>query len=140
METIMDLLDQKNHYLEKFYSLNEHELPRFVAGNFDDMENFYQNRETILQTIGYIDSKLDSLPLETYEISLSDGDKLKIKEALQIKDQYIHRIIHQDLEILSCVEITKSNIIRELNDVQKVRKAVKGYKSPTFKQRLDEEI
>jgi len=141
MLRIISLLQEKNHYLEKFYSLNETEIVNFSLGNFDNLENFYNTRERILEILKYIDAQLD---LENSEIPdldrFSVDERRQVREAMGIKDEYVSRIIEQDLEVLSFIEAAKSNIIRELQDVRRVRKAVGGYKSPTFTKRLDEEI
>lgn len=141
MLRIISLLQEKNHYLEKFYSLNEAEIVNFSLGNFDNLENFYNTRERILEILKYIDAQLD---LENSEIpdldQFSIDERRQVREAMGIKDEYVSRIIEQDLEVLSFIEAAKSNIIRELQDVRRVRKAVGGYKSPTFTKRLDEEI
>jgi hypothetical protein len=140
MLRIISLLQEKNHYLEKFYSLNETEIINFSHGNFDGLENFYNTRERILEILKYIDGQLEQAQNNIHEVSGAPTDERRqIKEALAIKDEYVSRIIDQDLEVLTCIEAAKSNIIRELQDVRRVRKAVGGYKSPTFTKRLDEE-
>jgi hypothetical protein len=135
MHRIISLLDQKNHYLEKFYSLNEEELLNFAQKNFDHLEEFYRTREEILNLIRYIDQELDKL--ETAE--LSSAEKRHAQEALAIKEEYVTRILAQDLEILSCIESAKSSIIRELQEIKRTKKAVGSYKSKTTVNRLDEE-
>lgn len=143
MKRILTLLNEKNHYLEKFYSLNESELNRFVLGQFETLENFYQSREKMLEIIRYIDSQIEAARIDndsTNNAAMSAEIKKEARECLAIKDQYVNRIIEQDLKVLSCIESAKSEIIRELQDIRKNRKAVSGYKSPSFKQRLDEEV
>jgi hypothetical protein len=140
MLRIIDLLQEKNHYLEKFYSLNETELINFYHGNFDKLEYFYNTRERILEIIKYIDGQLDNIQNDLQTVANArPEERLKIREAMAVKDEYVGRIIDQDLEVLACIEAAKSNIIRELQDVRRVRKAVGGYKSPTFDKQLDEE-
>jgi len=140
MLRIINLLQEKNHYLEKFYSLNENEIINFSQGNFDSLEGFYNTREKILEVIKYIDGQLDQVQIEMRDMTkVSDEERRQIKQAMAIKDEYVSRIIDQDLEVLACIEAAKSNIIRELQDVRRARKAVGGYKSPTFNKRLDEE-
>ena len=56
---LITLVYEKNHYLEKFYSLNERELVNFLAGNFENLEGFYQSREQILEMIRYVDMQID---------------------------------------------------------------------------------
>ncbi len=137
---VIELLNQKNHYLEKFYSLNEIEIQNFTVGNFDNLESFYHTREQILDIIKYIDVQIinsQSVP----EFFLNSAiDRKNMQEAIAIKEQYVNRIIEQDLQILSCIENTKSNIIKELQSLKKSKKAIGGYKSMQFKNNLDEEV
>lgn len=137
MLRIVQLLQQKNHYLEKFYSLNETEILNFSQGNFDNLESFYNTREKILENLRYIDSQMDLQNQDLDKIPAEEGRL--VKQELAVKDEYVARIIDQDLEVLACIEAAKSNIIRELQDVRRARKAVGGYKSPSFNKRLDEE-
>lgn len=140
MLRIINLLQEKNHYLEKFYSLNETEIVNFSLGNFEGLENFYNTRERILEILKYIDGQLESVNAELEDLNqFSSEQRRQVKESMAAKDEYVSRIIEQDLEVLACIEAAKSNIIRELQDVRRARKAVSGYKSPTFVNRLDEE-
>ncbi len=147
MDRVLDLINQKNHYLEQFYSLNEQELVNFEVGNFDNIEYFYESRNGILQNISYIDQQIE-ICLSNQETTSNDSSGLSFIEdtkkdmaqALNAKEEYVRRILEQDLKILSCIENTKSSIIRELQDIQRSRKAVGGYKSPTFEKILDEEV
>jgi hypothetical protein len=136
VQRIVSLLNHKNHYLEKFYSVNEAEILNFAKGEFSNLENFYQAREKILETIGYIDSQIET---ESASPDITAADRREISTALAIKEEYVSRILAQDLEILSCIESAKSSIIRELQDIRKTAKAVGSYRSRTFNNRLDEE-
>ncbi len=136
MPRIISLLNQKNHYLEKFYSVNENEILNFAKGEFSNLENFYQTREKILETIAYIDSQIEA---ESASPDITSAERREISTALAIKEEYVSRILAQDLEILSCIESAKSSIIRELQDIRKTAKAVGSYRSRTFNNRLDEE-
>lgn len=137
MLRIVTLLNQKNHYLEKFYTANETELLNFSQGNFESLEQFYQDREKLLEIIRYIDQQIEQEPVNAAEISAEQ--KREISTSLAVKDEYVTRILAQDLEILTCIESAKSSIIRELREIKRTKKAVGGYKSKTFTNRLDEE-
>lgn len=145
MTRIIQLLTQKNHYLEQFYSLNEEELMNFQVGNFDRIDYFYQTREKILETIRYIDGQMvkaqEEFPLEaggnTFQVE--PEIRREVREHLAIKDEYVNRILAQDLEILACIERAKSEIIRELREIRKNKQAISGYKSKSFTHRLNEE-
>ncbi|WP_413295284.1 hypothetical protein ACLSU7_09340 [Bdellovibrio sp. HCB185ZH] len=140
MTRIISLLNEKNHYLEKFYSLNEVELANFAQGLFDNLQSFYQTREKILDVLKYVDSQIDRAQSEmSADTVMAQTDRQQIKEALTIKDEYVARIIEQDIQVLACIEMAKNSIIRELQDVRRNRKAIGGYKSKIFTQRLDEE-
>ncbi len=143
MLRIITLLNQKNHYLEKFYSMNEVEILNFSQGIFDNLETFYKNRESILEMIKYLDSELDLVQRNTADAeaqAMKAEDRRQMQSAMAIKDEYVNRILSQDLEILSCIENAKTMIIRELQEVRKNKKAMGGYKSKTFNRRLDEEV
>jgi hypothetical protein len=137
MDIIISLLEQKNHYLEKFYSTNETALEQFQVGIFDSLESFYQTREKILEIVRYIDSEIAAENSE----AMTEEARKAISDNMKIKDQYVEKILTQDLEILACIDSAKSSIIRELQEVKKARKAVSGYKSHRRNpnQRLDEE-
>lgn len=139
MIQIVDLLNEKNHYLEKFYSLNENELGQFLRGNFDNLEKFYDTREKIIEIIRYIDAKIDKINLSLKNIAPEDKIRAMVQEALHIKDQYVAKIMEQDLQILSCIDSAKSEIIKELQVLKKNKKAVGGYKTKNFNNRLNEE-
>lgn len=140
MERTITLLNEKNHYLEKFYSLNETELPQFREGNFENLEKFYRTREQILEVIKYIDAQMmNESQIDAEMQNCTETHKRTLRECMAIKDEYVSRIIHQDMELLSCIEGAKNMIIRELQDLRKAKKAVSGYKAPTFDKSLDEE-
>lgn len=135
---VIQLLQEKNHYLEKFYTLNESEMLKFAQANFDGLEDFYQTRERILEMLNYIDREMEKCDLGP-QLMISIEDRDLVRECLAVKEGYVNRILSQDLEILSCIEKAKSAIIRELQDVRRARKAVGGYKSGGAQPRLIEE-
>ncbi len=138
MKRVLELMEQKNHYLEKFYSINETALSLFLKDQFETINEFYDQRESILEILKYIDSEITSASAQTNEESMLAVDRLK--EALNIKDLYVQKIIEQDINILSCIESAKNTIIKELRDVKKGQKVVSAYKVPQFDNKLEEEI
>jgi len=142
MTRILTLLNQKNHYLEKFYALNEKELSHFLNGNFDGIETFYATREKILDVIKYIDNEIEKTQTDPIDPSSSSLNMIKkqIAESFRVKNLYVERIVQQDVEILSCIESAKNSIIRELQQLNRGKKAVTGYKSKNYSSNLDEEF
>jgi hypothetical protein len=46
-------MEQKNHYLEKFYTVNETSLQNFLNDNYNEINEFYNQRESILEILKY---------------------------------------------------------------------------------------
>lgn len=139
METIINLLKDKNYHLQKFFQLNEGELLNFTEGNFDNLEVFYQSRETILDLVRCIDRLVDAAAEAQGEgVTASDKQKAEMVQCMANKNELVQRILAQDLQILSVIEQAKSNIIRELRQVSAGRKAIGGYKSGDAPAKLDE--
>src|SRR6266404_1653575 len=102
MDTIINLLKDKNYHLEKFYQLNDSELLNFADGNFDNLEVFYQSRETILDLIRCIDRLIDAASqAHTDPGNVSDQNKKEVMKAMNTKTELVTRILAQDLQILS---------------------------------------
>ncbi|XGC81384.1 hypothetical protein ACES2L_02655 [Bdellovibrio bacteriovorus] len=141
MNRIITLLNEKNHYLEKFYALNEVELANFAQGQFDNIEYFYQTRERILDVLKYVDAQIEKAHDGAQQMGgITESQRNEVKEALAIKDEYVARIIEQDIQVLACIEMAKNSIIKELQEVRRSKKGVSGYKTKTFTNRLDEEV
>lgn len=139
METIINLLKDKNYHLEKFHELNATELLNFAEGNFDNLEVFYQSRETILDLVRCIDRLIDAATnAQEGQIEASDSEKRDITGCMNLKNELVTRILGQDLQILSMIEQAKSNIIKELRQVQSAKKAVGAYKTGDVVNKLDE--
>ena len=139
MDNIINLLNDKNYHLEKFLEINEAELMNFSEGNFDNLEVFYQSRETILDLVRCIDRLVEAAAgTHSDPTSVSDDNKKEILKAMNQKNDLVTRILAQDLQILSAIERAKSDIIKELRQVQSAKKAVSGYKSGAPTNKLDE--
>ena len=139
MDTIINLLKDKNFHLQKFHQLNEDELVRFGQDNFDNLEIFYQSRETILDLVRCIDRLVETAAAVHAEPKqISSQHKREMMQAMNAKNELVSLILAQDLEILSVIEQAKSNIIKELRQVSTAKKAVGAYKSGDTVSKLNE--
>jgi hypothetical protein len=136
MNRLITLFYEKNHYLEKFYSCGEKELENFIRGEFGNLDAFYETRERILEMIRYVDAQIEKLFERT---TLNDLERKELKKSLTIKDEYVQRIMEQDLSILACIDQMKSSLITELQNLRKGKTVVSKYKMPSFIKNLDEE-
>ena len=140
MDTIINLLKDKNYHLGKFLELNESELLNFTEGNFDNLEVFYQSRETILDLVRCIDRLIEAAANTQGDApSVSNQNKKDMVTAMNEKNDMVQQILAQDLQILSVIEQAKSQIIRELRTVQTGKKAIGHYKHGEAIAKLDEE-
>ncbi|MBL7545692.1 MAG: hypothetical protein JNL11_17870 [Bdellovibrionaceae bacterium] len=137
MKRLIELMDQKNHYLEKFYTINETHLEYFLKNRFEMINEFYDSRENILEILNYIDQEIKIVSHAAAEESLLDVQKLK--ECLSLKDTFVKRIIEQDVDILACIEAAKNSIIAELKEVRTGKKVISAYKTPVFNESFNEE-
>ena len=139
MDTIVNLLKDKSYHLQKFFELNEEELLNFAEGNFDNLEIFYQSRETILDLVRCIDRLIDAASLTSdSELKISEQSKREMLALMDGKNHLVTNILAQDLQILAFIEKEKSSIIKELRQVQSAKKAVGGYRSGSAGNKLDE--
>ncbi|OQW50325.1 MAG: hypothetical protein A4S09_00590 [Proteobacteria bacterium SG_bin7] len=134
MEILIDLMNRKNSFLEKFYTINEAELLNFSSDDFGNLESFYQCRENILRLIGRIDEQLDD-HLKSIDTNLSREVIMQIQTCLDKKDEWAKKIVDQDLQIISAIEKKKSGIITELKSVQNTRKLNSAYTTNTSRAR-----
>lgn len=130
MDQVIDLLQKKNHYLEKFLLISEAELINFEAGDFDNLEAFYDCREKILNIVTHIERELENTSAQFEGERIADGVKDVIVQAMNRKDEIVARILDLDLKLIACIESEKSEIIRELRELSKGRKVLDGYKAP----------
>ncbi len=137
MRRLLELMDQKNHYLEKFYTINETHLEMFLKSRFEEINEFYNSRENILEILKYIDQEIQVVSQTAKEESRLDIQKLK--QCLNVKDTFVQRIIEQDIDILACIEAEKNSIITELRDVRIGKRVIAAYKTPTFAENMGEE-
>ena len=126
MERVIALLKEKNFYLEKFFAINEHELINFGAGDFENVEAFYQARDKILDLVRCIDGLIEEENART-ATPITNEQRKEAEGLLKHKDEWVKAIVAQDLQLLEYVEKEKSNIIRELKTNQAARRAVGAY-------------
>lgn len=141
METIIKLMRQRNEHLLKFKEINERELINFAEGQFDNLESFYQARETLLNLVRSIDTMIndEAAAIDPNSSFITDEYRRAVVESMDVKNQIVTEILSQDLQILSVIETAKSGIIKELKQVQATRKAFNSYQSKGPSSRVNEE-
>jgi hypothetical protein len=130
MEEILNLLKERNTFLRQFYSINRTEMFRFEEGDFSRIEYFYKSRDNILDMISHLESELDGrLGVLEAGDDVPPDLKTQVRTELDFKDDVITQILDQDLEILAKIDGAKNKIIKELQEVAKVKNGLSGYHS-----------
>lgn len=140
MERVIALLREKNHFLEKFFAVNENELINMAEGNFENVEEFYKVRDKILDLINCIEKLLEKEESEIKSSQVSAEQRVEIEALMKIKDEWVTSILAQDLQVLSYIDREKSNIIKELKETQQFRRVVGAYAKQDQINQLDEKI
>ena len=127
MINILDLLKEKNFYLERFLEESRKERTSFKARRFENLEPLYKKREQILCNIQSIDDRINKICSKEEDL-LNFPNKGEMKTVLaKIKDN-VRYIMEEDLEIISCIENEKSKIIKEISQTKEGRRVLKGYR------------
>lgn len=131
MIRLIQLLNEKNHFLEKFFALNEKQILLLEAQAYETVDSFYNKREDIIKIIKYIDSEVMKAHQLHKDINgvFTETDKLALRECMRVKELYVAKILEQDIHVLALIDEAKSKIIKELQDVRLNKKAMAGYKS-----------
>lgn len=152
---ILELLAEKKHFLLEFNKINLQGIIHFQNSNFDNIESFYNGRESLLEIIKYIDQKIENLASitissQTKNLSIGAG-ALNHSRVLSQDDQKMiafikleikalaQEILNQDMQILALMDNEKSSIIKELQSISKNKKNFASYKTKTNYNKVDEE-
>lgn len=129
MMTLIQYLNEKNYFLEKFCQLNEVQFKLLQHGHVDGLDHFYNQRESIISIIKNIDSKINQTITMNPTEKLTGPERESVKKAMLAKDEYVKLILDQDLEIMACIDQLKAEIFKELKTVSAGKKLVASYKS-----------
>jgi hypothetical protein len=125
---IISLLEEKNHHLQMFLEVSVNERKSFKARNFENLEELYGMRESLLEGIRSLDRRIHQYSADVESEALSVECKERIKTLMASKQQLVNQILSQDLVILSCVENEKSNMIKKMTSVRDGRRLLKAYR------------
>ncbi len=129
MSTVLELLKEKNFYLERFLEESRKERGRFKARHFENLDILYNKREQILLNIQSIDQRISEMCGAEEEEPLNPPKKDEMEQMLsKIKDN-VRDIMEEDLQIISFIENEKTKIIKEIGQTKEGRKVLNGYKA-----------
>ena len=114
MSKVLNLLKEKNFYLEKFLEESKKKRGQFKARHFEDLQSLYEKREKILCNIQNIDKKINKICNNQASEVLNPPKKNEMIQVLKKIRYNVSDIMEEDLQIISCIESEKSKIIREI--------------------------
>lgn len=126
---LIQYLNEKNYFLEKFCQLNETQFKLLQQGHIEGLDYFYNQRESIIGIIRNIDAKITKCLIVPDSQKLTGPEREAVKKSMSIKDEYVQLIMMQDLEIIAHIDTLKTTIFNELRTVSAAKKLVTGYKS-----------
>lgn len=115
MDDVLQYLEMKNHYYEKFFALSKKFLDQISKNQWDDLEYFVDNRERILSIIRSFDFQI-SKSMEGRNVSDSEASKYKenVEALLGKRTELAAKIVALDLELISKIDEYKSDTIKDL--------------------------
>ena len=129
MSKVLELLKEKNFYLERFLEESRKERSRFKARKFENLDNLYNKREQIILNIQSIDRRISDMCGDDSTEILNPPKKDEISMMLRNIKSNVRYIMEEDLQIISYIENEKTKIIKEITKTKEGRKVLNGYKA-----------
>lgn len=138
MIEFIEFMQERNNYLIRFHNLNKEQIVAIKIRNIDGIDAFYEKRQAILDIIDVLDEKIQISVNQHAEITVEQ--KSMVNKEILFRDELIHDILKQDLEVISLIEHEKQMLFEEMNQLQKSRKVVSAYSSKSRKSSFDKEL
>jgi hypothetical protein len=138
MIEFIEFMQERNNYLIRFHNLNKEQIVAIKQRNIDGIDAFYEKRQAILDVIDVLDEKIQ-VSVQQHSTITVEQKAIASKEIL-FRDELIHDILKQDLEVISLIEQEKQYLFEEMNQLKKSRKAVSAYSSKSRKSSYDKEL
>ena len=130
MSKVLELLKEKNFYLERFLEESRKERTRFKARKFENLDMLYNKREQIIMNIQSIDKRINEIcEDEGGSEVLNPPKKNEISNLLSKIKNNVRYIMEEDLQIISFIENEKTKIIKDISNTKEGRKVLNGYKA-----------
>jgi len=128
MDEVLECLVLKNHYYEKFYELTLKFLRVANKNQWDETASFVEDRERILSIIRSFDLKMGKLNPKLMNSTVSvDLYQEQVRKLMQVRNNWVTKIVALDLEIISKMDEIKSETIRELKAVTDSEESLKDF-------------
>lgn len=115
MEEVIQYLELKNHYYEKFFTVTQKFLDQVARNDWTNMDFFVDSRERILNIIRSFDAKISSaVEKNRNESKTSSSETVRLKKIMSERQTMADKILELDLQLISAIDEYKNETIREL--------------------------
>ncbi|OFZ71986.1 MAG: hypothetical protein A3K03_12000 [Bdellovibrionales bacterium RIFOXYD1_FULL_44_7] len=136
---IIALVRSKNKFLERFLKVSEEFLRPAALGDLSGVEAFSLSRDKMIKVMDMYDRRIEK---ECSELSVEQKNQeliVSLGVELDRKDNLIQKIAKVDAEIMQIIEQTKTDLTKELTQLQKSKETIGKFKS-TWVSHSGEEI
>lgn len=132
MQDVIEYLEMKNHYYEKFYSVTTKLLDAASQNQWKDLNFFVDSRERILSILRSFDVKIEQAMSKYRDNDRTlEAYRLKVKSLFQKRSEWAQRIVNQDLKLISAIDDFKTETIRELKTTLSTQQHLDSFNSNT---------
>jgi len=128
MEEVLQYLQLKNHYYEKFFSVTQKFLDQIARNDWTNLDFFVDSRERILNIIRSYDAKISSVVESTKHRSKpSTVDQTQVARMLDQRRTLADKILELDLQLISAIDEYKNETIRELKKTVETQQQIDAF-------------
>lgn len=132
MQEVIEYLEMKNHYYEKFFTVTSKLVSLASQNQWKELEFFVDSRDRILAILRSFDHKIEAA-MEKYEKneSLLAQYRDKVKALFAKRQAWADKILQQDLKLISVIDDFKTETIRELKDALSKQQGLDSFSRST---------
>jgi soluble cytochrome b562 len=136
MEEVIQYLQMKNKYYEKFFSISTKFLEETNSDRWDNLSFFVENRERLLNIIRSLDQKI----ARAFKDSSTNEDEMNsyrdtLKNLFDKKKSLGEKIIAIDLQLISKIDAMKTQTIKKLKSTLKTTHHLDSFERSTSSKR-----
>jgi nucleosome binding factor SPN SPT16 subunit len=132
MEEVLQYLEMKNHYYEKFYTVTQKFLDQIARNDWTNLDFFVDSRERILNIIRSFDAKIsNAVDRAKNPGHTKEADKNVVKKVMDERKKLGDKILELDLQLISAIDDYKNETIRELKKTVETQQQIDAFEKNT---------
>lgn len=128
MEEVIQYLEMKNNYYEKFFDISLKFLGETKNNHWDNLKFFVENRERLLNIIRSLDQKI----ARAFNKSTNNEDEINsyrdtLRKLFDKKKELGEKIISIDLQLISKIDSMKTHTIKQLKTTLETHQQIDSF-------------